>query len=391
MKRSEIEALVEMPPQRRAMRLLEIGKELKSRAKSKRLAMPKSLKAASVTDEAPGRVIKWLHGDDSEEVRQTRGLTRTGRILKTAAGAAPDLVLTARARKKVARAAMSKKVPVKELAVRQLGLGMLESHPHARVCAAYAYWQATGLTEAVVPILTNAANSPDADERLLGTISLAKVQPELVEPLQGKVSADKAMATRSAATSSKSMTVIVHGTFARKEPWYQPGGDFHTYIARQVYADVYSKSDFFFWSGSYALTDAELKKIWTAAANKLVSWCRNHPTKKLRLICHSHGCNVVNIATQKGLQACSLIQLSPPVRKWNLPDMLNVSGDRIFNMHSTHDPVVAVDGGAQNYDGTLVDAFERERIVSFFSHSDSHDKGLWKKKKVPKLVKTVCQ
>ena len=53
--------------------------------------------------------------------------------------------------------------------------------------------------------------------------------------------------------------------------------------------------------------------------------------------------------------------------------------------------VVAIDGGSRTYDGTAVEPFERQRIVSNFSHSDSHDKDLWKSKKVPQLVKTVCQ
>ena len=79
------------------------------------------------------------------------------------------------------------------------------------------------------------------------------------------------------------------------------------------------------------------------------------------------------------------------MRDWNLPNMKNVSSRRIFNIHSTHDPVVFVDGGAQDYRGTGVSTFERRRIVSFFSHSDSHDKDRWKKKKIPKFVKTVCQ
>ena len=186
------------------------------------------------------------------------------------------------------------------------------------------------------------------------------------------------------------MTVLVHGTFAKDESWYQPGGDFHSYIKQNVYPDVYSGNDFFFWSGRYALNDTGLRRIWTAAANKLVSWINSHPTRKLRLIAHSHGNNVVNIATRH-IQACSLIQLSPPVRSWNLPDMRNVSSSRLFDIHSTIDLVVVIDGGTQNYKGTAVAANETIRKIAKYGHSDSHDAAKWTKRRVPQLVTTVCQ
>ena len=186
------------------------------------------------------------------------------------------------------------------------------------------------------------------------------------------------------------MTVIVHGTFAKDFPWYQPGGDFHEYIRTQVYPDVYSGQDFFFWSGRYALTENQLRRIWRQAAKKLVSWEDAHPATTLRLIAHSHGINVVNLATQMGLQTCTLIQLSPPVRRDNLPDMQNVSSGSLFNIRSTIDLVVSLDGGFKTYQGTPVESAERRRIISFFGHSDSHDPDLWVSKNIPALVRTVC-
>ena len=186
------------------------------------------------------------------------------------------------------------------------------------------------------------------------------------------------------------MTVIIHGTFAKNSAWYQPGGDFHEYIKNNVYSDVYSEPDFFFWSGRYALDDRALKNIWSKAAKKLVSWCASHPTRKLRLIAHSHGNNVINMATQMNLPACTLVQLSPPVRAWNLPDMQRVSSDRFFNFHSRIDLVVKIDGGAQDYTGTSVASAATRRIVAFYGHSKPHEPDVWKNKNLPKPVKSVC-
>lgn len=394
LKRTDVLDLVDMSPDERAMRMLELGQSLAGKkTATKKTALPKPMRSFSALAEGATGLIKRLHGDKEAVVEKVTGLSDTGRTLETVGGKVHDLVLTAKGRKKSAAAAVSKSLPVKDLAVRFLGLGMLESNPHARACAAYAYWQATGMEDAVVPVLQNAANSDDRDEQTLGRIGLARINKKHSKQFEGAASDDKTIALESVTPAAKpSMTVIIHGTFAKDSAWYQPGGDFHKYIKSKVYSDVYSGSDFYSWSGRYDITESGVMKIWRAAAVRLVAWCKNHPTKKLRLIAHSHGNNVVNLATRElGLEACSLIQLSPPVHDYNLPDMSKVGGQRLFNIRSRFDPVVAIDGGSRTYDGTAVEPFERQRIVSTFSHSDSHDKDLWKKKKVPQLVKTVCQ
>ena len=96
------------------------------------------------------------------------------------------------------------------------------------------------------------------------------------------------------------------------------------------------------------------------------------------------------MATQMNLPACTLIQLSPPVRDWNLPDMQRISSGRFFNLHSRIDLVVKIDGGAQDYIGTSVAAAETRRTVAFSGHSKPHEPDVWKKKDVPPLVKSVC-
>ena len=163
------------------------------------------------------------------------------------------------------------------------------------------------------------------------------------------------------------------------------GGDFHTYIKRNVYPDVYSGRDYFFWSGKYSHARRR------DAARKLVSWVNDHPAKTLRLIAHSHGANVVNIATRMGLRACTLIHLSPPVRPEYMPDISNVSSSRFFTVRPTIDVVVSIlDGSNQDYRKTPVASHEGRVRCADFGHSSSHYKRRWIQKDIPEKVKQVC-
>ena len=387
---ADVEKLVEMGPRERAAQMLDMGAELHRRARTPhtRRELPRQLRRESVLETVAAPIMDRLHGVRAAAPEKTRGLAETGRVLKTRAGEVTDLVLTPQARKSVARSAMDRTQDrsVNDLAIRQLGLGMMDSDPVARCCAAYAYWLATG-ADAAIPVLDNAIDSEDEEERLVGAHCLAKVKPSRVRKLHGTAEDDRPQTPINPLQNS--MTVIIHGTFAKDADWYKPGGDFHTYVKGHVYPDVYSGDDFFFWSGRYARTDAGLATIWRQAANKLVSWCASHPAQTLRLIAHSHGNNVVNMATPR-IPTCTLIQLSPPVRDWNLPDMSTVSSSRFFNIHSRIDLVVKIDGGAQDYRGTSVASRESTKVIGTFGHGASHDAKKWSKKNVPQLVKTVC-
>ncbi len=337
MKEADVRKLIDLPPRQRAAQLLDLGAELHKRLRKSSAAgtLPRPLKRESITQTVAAPLLKPLHGIPSAEPHKITGLSETGRRLRIRKREVVDLVLTPQARKQCARQAMNrtKSETVKDLAIRQLALGMLDSDSVARCCGAYAYWQATG-ADAAIPILVNGTVSKNEEERIIAAHCLAKISPQHVRRLQGTRKDDEPQTP--VQPIKNSMTVIIHGTFAKDSAWYQPGGEFHEYIKKNVYPDVYSAPDFFFWSGRYALDDKDLKKIWSQAAKKLVSWCNSHPARMLRLIAHSHGNNVVNMVTQQ-VPACTLIQLSPPVRSWNLPDLRNVSSNRLFNIHSTID------------------------------------------------------
>ena len=391
MQKADIKRIVELPPRKRAAQYLTLGATLGKRARKKAPVgrLPDQLKRKSVVASVAAPVLQLMHGIRTEAPTLTTGLMSTGRRLATAAGGIDDLVLTPVSRKKVAARALvdTRDRSVNDTALRELALGMLDSDPVARSCAAYAYWQATGST-ASLPVLENAVASDDEEERMVAAHCLAKADMKRVRGLQGTDVDDKALTPAKRVRAS--MTVIIHGTFAKDSNWYRPGDYFHAYIKENVYPDVYSGPDYFFWSGRYSQSDNGLRRIWGKAANKLVSWINAHPARKLRLIAHSHGNNVVNMATKK-IQACTLIQLSPPVRAWNLPHLDNISSGKLFNIHSSVDLVVMIDGGAQDYGGTAVAANETRRKISRFGHSDSHKPRKWRKKRIPTLVKSVCE
>ncbi len=190
-------------------------------------------------------LLKPLHGIPSAEPHKITGLSETGRRLKIRTREVVDLVLTPQARKQCARQAMSrtKSETVKDLAIRQLALGMLDSDSVARCCGAYAYWQATG-ADAAIPILVNGTVSKNEEERIIAAHCLAKISPQHVRRLQGTRKDDEPQTP--VQPIKNSMTVIIHGTFAKDSAWYQPGGEFHEYIKKECLPGCVLRPGFLF-------------------------------------------------------------------------------------------------------------------------------------------------
>lgn len=388
MKLTDIRRFKDFSPLERASWALEFGSELAKRRRQVLAPgrLPAALRAPSMG--VARDALNRLHRIAGAAPQVVSGLKALG-SLKLGRVEAEDLVLTRPARKQQANAALARRPsePVQHLALRQLAVGMLDGEPIPRLCCAYAYWQATGAKHAVVPILLKGLASKNNEEFMVAAHCVGQLEPRHLSPYMGGPEDDRAASPQH--KRRKSMTVIIHGTFAKNQGWYKPGGAFHAYIKKNVYSDVYSGDDYFFWSGRYSRDPVKLRGIWRAAAKKLVTWCEEHPAGVLRLIAHSHGANVVNLATQN-LPACTLIHLSPPVHDDVLPNMANVASSRFFNIHSTIDLVVKIDGGRQDYKGTPVAQFERRRKCARFGHSKSHEGARWTAKKVPKLVTSVC-
>jgi hypothetical protein len=159
----------------------------------------------------------------------------------------------------------------------------------------------------------------------------------------------------------------VHGTFARNAAWYQPGGDFHTYVRTSVRPNLYSQPDFFFWSGGYS--DAAR----AVAATDLCDWVSARGLAGLDPFGHSHGANVLLLATQAGLTAGVLILLSCPVHVDKYyPNFANVS--RVVSIRVRMDLVILADGGGQRFSDPRI---EEHVLPVWFDHQATHDPGVW--------------
>ena len=374
-------------PVDRALQALQMGKEMKGRCKVPgKGKFPDQLSGERLGDFVRPMMMQ-LHGVEASVrpvTKSTVGASKVGK-LQTAVGKMDDVVLTTQQRKYQSSIAQQRRSneTIEDAALRQLAIGMFDNQPVPRACSAYAYYQATGSDFAVIPVLEECLQSEDVDAFEVAAHCAFNVKKSLVKPFEGTIQDDQPNSPALALVPSR--TVIIHGTWAKKQDWYKPGGDFHTYILNNVYPDVYGDPDFFFWSGGYSHARRR------DAANKLVSWVNHHPCGTLRLMAHSHGANVVNIATKMGLQACTLIHLSPPVRPEYLPDISNVSSGQFFTVRPTIDLVVSIlDGSDQDYSNTTVAMHETRIRCAFSGHSKCHDPGRWIAKDIPSKVTTVC-
>jgi hypothetical protein len=380
---AEIRELSQLAPRERAIRSLDLGCELGA---TRKMALPPGRLPLPLREEKmgiAGPLLARLHGMKAEVTPRAVGLREVGTLV-TQVGEVDDFVLTTQARRKQAALARQRRKGERkdDLALQQLALALFDTVGVSRLCAAHAYWCATGARHVAIPILESGLESGDEDEFMVAAHSLRRIDPRRVRHLEGGAKDDTANSPQNPPVPS--MTVIIHGTFARDREWYKPGGSFHEYVRRNVFDDVYSGGDFFFWSGRY--THAARR----SAANKLVSWCADHPADRLRLMAHSHGASVVSLALKKGLRACTLIHMSPPVHEKYLPEMANVSSGRLFTVRPKIDLVVLIDGGEQDYRGTPVEPHERRIRCAFFGHSKSHAPERWKKKGIPDKVRAVC-
>src|SRR5262249_11295340 len=132
-------------------------------------------------------------------------------------------------------------------------------------------------------------------------------------------------------------SLLVHGTWARNESWWQPGGSFHNYLFTQVLSDLYAAPDRFDWSGGYS--DAAR----SIAANDLRQWLSSHGAIDPLVMGHSHGANVVMLATQLGVNMREAVLLSCPVH-WPkyTPNFANVA--KVVSIRVHLDLVILVDG-----------------------------------------------
>lgn len=163
--------------------------------------------------------------------------------------------------------------------------------------------------------------------------------------------------------------MLVHGTFAARGSWWQPGkGDFHGYV-NGWRPDLYSAGDRFGWSGGYSESARQLATL------QLRSWVRAHGLEGLDLFAHSHGASISMLATQDpGIRVGSLVLLSCPVHvNRYFPNFSRVSGC-VASVRVRRDIVIALDRGGQRFNDPRI----HENVLNiWFDHSASHKPKVW--------------
>ncbi len=112
-----------------------------------------------------------------------------------------------------------------------------------------------------------------------------------------------------------SLVIVVHGSFANKEPWYQPDGDFFSELEKQARM-LNHKTIAFCWPGTPTTST-----IITSGKNLAQLILSYPPTEQFIVVGHSHGGNVINIASQllnnaatNTFEANFLLSLTPTTR-----------------------------------------------------------------------------
>jgi hypothetical protein len=243
--------------------------------------------------------------------------------------------------------------------------------PIVRVAAAAAAFEITSDARRVIDVLAHATADDDHLVRDVAATALARVMPEHPALLR-LVTRPSTPPTAGTARTS----LLVHGTFARTDAWWQPGGDFHGYLLNGTLPDLYDQPDRFEWSGGYSDAAREL------AAQDLAAWAQDHALAEGLLMGHSHGANVIFIVSTLNLAMREAVLLSCPVR-WPqyLPDFSRIGRTVSIRVHL--DLVILADGAGQRFDDARVD----ENVLPvWFNHSATHDPAVWQAHGVDALI-----
>lgn len=262
--------------------------------------------------------------------------------------------------------------PGPETAAALLEISLRHPHELVRVAAAASYFGVGVDPAPAIRILEHGARSRDLLVRDVAAHALARVDPR--NPALEKLLASKKR--RSRRRPSRTST-IVHGTWARTSPWWQPpAGDFWKYLHDNVDAQLYAAADRFEWSGGYSDGARAL------AGNDLYAWVEQHDLDGLDLFTHSHGGSVAMLANQAGTTLGRLVLLSCPVH-WPkyTPDFTRVGTVVSIRVHL--DLVILADGGGQRFP----DARIQEHVLPiWFDHFATHDPGTWEQYDVPAML-----
>ncbi len=197
-------------------------------------------------------------------------------------------------------------------------------------------------------------------------------------------------------------TVIVHGTFAASTTWWRDPGasgkpapdNLWAYLQSKGISTLVRSPNEFSWSGGNSDSARQ------AGAELFVDWWKTRGRPTLDVVAHSHGGNVVMMASalEPKIQVRNLVLLGTPVRYPYVPRFHQT--EQLTNVYSSND-IVQVPGswGSQRGEGrTQSDHAAGTNLhlpywssvstaVKSASHSDLHEPRFWDIHKLETLLK----
>lgn len=343
--------------------LLSLGKQMRGgdaplQARAAALRR-KGFVAAEAESDFPVPKLKGLQGpipfDDSRtRVKRLHSYTPRGRAVTADDGG------YARAYRDCAQRLFDK--PIAANAADLFALCM--DHPTAlvRIAASIASMPLSSRPAENVKTLVQGVRSADALEREVAATGLARYAPAHPALRRfGRVA--RVPRVRKPAET----LMLVHGTWASSEAWYQPGGDFFKFI-QSLRPDLYDQPDFFRWSAGWN------DRARDTGALSLKQWVEKRNEQGLDLMGHSHGANVILKATMFGLRIGKAVLLSCPVHvdKY-FPNFANLTAP-VQSVRVHADLVILADGGGQRFRHPDI----HETVLPiWFDHGATHEPKVW--------------
>lgn len=205
-----------------------------------------------------------------------------------------------------------------------------------------------------------------------------------------------------ASGATKIETVIVHGTFAASTTWWRepkssgspPSDNLWAHLKKEGISTLIGNPDEFSWSGGNSDPARQM------GAELFVDWWRARGLPTLDVVAHSHGGNVVMMASalEPKMHIRNLVLLGTPARYPYVPRFHQT--EQLTNVYSSND-MVQVPGswGSQRGEGrTQSDHAAGTNLhlpywssvsaaVKSASHSDLHEPDFWDIHKLAELLK----
>ena len=285
------------------------------------------------------------------------------------------------------RAALADRVysdPTPENAAALIHASLFHHDPLIRVAAAAAALPLSTEVETATAILREATHSSDELVREVAATALARFAPDddTLRDLRGPqriIAPEGVEALESLEVPALPPRILIHGTWATNNAWWQPGGDFYEHIKANVWPNVYGAADRYRWSGGYSDNARAL------GGKQLVAWAQTHGPAGMSVMWHSHGCSVAMLATwdAAAITFDKLRFLSAPVH----PSKYKVNFARVGSVSSVRvrmDLVLLADGSGSRFTDPR---YDEHVLPIWFNHSASHDPKVWTKYGVAAMLK----